>query len=102
MRAYILAVAAAAILASGPAFARKNTVEVVPDNKACFDVTYVPALYAVNTRGKLARGESRERVYDIVEQVGGTATYTRHPAIYLETRKLLEPDHYSMRPAACR
>jgi hypothetical protein len=102
MRAYILAGAAVAVLASSPAWARKNTVDVVPDNKSCFDVTYVPALYQVNTRGKLARKASVEKVYDLVDQVGGTAAIVRHPAIYIETRKLLEPDHYSMRPTACR
>lgn len=82
--------------------ARQKVVDVIPDNKSCFDVDYVPALYAVNTRGKLVRAPYVDRSYVIVEQVGGKAVFTRQPAVYLETRKLLEPDHYTMRPAGCR
>jgi hypothetical protein len=98
----VAALAAALSLAVGAAEARQKTVEVVPQNKTCFDVDYVPALYSVNSRGKLARKAGVQTSYAIVEQVGGTATVTRQPAIYIETRKLVEPDHYTMRPVACK
>lgn len=100
--AFAAVIAASVALVTSVAEARQKTAEVVPNNKSCFDIDYVPALYSVNTRGKLVRKQSVERVYAIVEQVGGKAVDTRQPAIYLETRKLLEPDHYTMRSAACR
>lgn len=95
-------VAVAILVAAGPAMARQSKVEVTPNNKSCFEIAYVPAVYAVNTKGKLMRKEGVDRSYAIVEQVGGTATFTRQPAVYMEKRTLLEPDHYSMAPVGCR
>ena len=100
MRVSILAIAAC--LAAGAAEARKANVEVTPDNKRCYAIDYVPALYQVNSRGKLMRARGVRRDYAIVDQVGGTASFTTVPAVYMESRRLVEPDHYTMRPTACR
>ncbi len=66
---------------------------------SCYRVIYVPALYLVNTRGKLVKPE---RVVWVGEVRDGARVYRRRiPATYLETRVLLEEDHYSLRRIPC-
>jgi hypothetical protein len=98
----VLAFAIGLCIGTSAAYAQTYTVEVTPNNRSCYTIDYKPAVYLVNTRGKLMRSAGVSRSYDIVDQVGGTAVFNRVPAVYLETRRLLRSDYYTMRPAACR
>jgi hypothetical protein len=83
-------------LTAAAAEAKTYTVEVTPNNDKCYIVNYVPATYLVNTRGKLVKGERRVWVGEIAD--GNTIYHRRVPATYLETRTLVEADHYSLSP----
>ncbi len=62
----------------------------------CYSKEYVPARVRVNTRGKLVRG-TRE-----YWQTGDTAwNVVRDPSVFIETRTVVEPDHYTLVPTSC-
>ncbi len=67
---------------------------------SCYRVEYVPALYLVNTRGKLVQPERYVWRGDIVD--GARVHHERIPAVYLQTRVLLEPDHYTLVRVPCQ
>ncbi len=101
MRKILIATAAVVgfgIVASA-ANARTYTEEVTPNRDKCYLVQYVPALYQVNTRGKKVKGESTSWHGDYAD--GAVIIKRRNPAVYLQTRKLLEADHYSLVPQSC-
>lgn len=83
-------------LSVATAEAKTYTIEVTPDNDKCYVVHYIPATYLVDTRGILVSGESREWVGDIED--GNKIYHRRVPATYIESRRLLEADHYSLTP----
>jgi hypothetical protein len=90
-----------------PAEARKQIVHggsFVIDGElprhSCYRVRYVPALYLVNTRGKLVRSEQTVLEGELAD--GSRVIRRRVPATYLETRVLLEADHYSLSRIPCR
>ena len=67
---------------------------------SCYRVTYVPALYLVNTRGKLV--EPERMVWSGEFRDGRRVYHQRIPATYLKTRTLLEEDHYTLTRIPCR
>lgn len=67
---------------------------------SCYRVTYVPALYLVDTRGKLVKPERVVWEGDIAD--GSEVRRKRIPATYLQTRKLLAEDHYTLVRIPCR
>ena len=69
---------------------------VTPDNKKCYVVEYIQATYLVNTRGKLVKPERYVWEGEIAD--GNKIYHRRVPATYLQTRKLLEKDHYTLKP----
>lgn len=63
---------------------------------ACYNKEYVPAKVLVNTRGKLVAKES------VVWEVSSASwNKVRNPAVYIETRKVVEPDHYKLVSVGC-
>lgn len=63
---------------------------------ACYNKEYVPAKVLVNTRGKLVAKES------VAWEVSSAAwNKVRSPAVYIETRKVVEPDHYKLVAVGC-
>lgn len=101
MRKIIIATAAViglGVIATS-ADARTYTEEVTPNRDKCYLVQYVPALYKVNTRGKKVKGQSTSWHGDYVD--GGVIIKRRNPAVYIQTRRLIEPDHYTLVPKGC-
>lgn len=96
-------IATAAVVGLGvfasSADARTYTEEVTPSRDKCYLVQYVPALYKVNTRGKKVKGESTSWHGEYAD--GAVIVKRRNPAVYIQTRKLLEADHYSLVPQGC-
>jgi len=64
---------------------------------ACYDRVYVPAKIAVNTRGKLVRPYSQSW-----EVSGDSWNYVRNVPVYIQTRRVVEPDHYTLVSGACK
>jgi len=63
---------------------------------ACYKRVYVPAKVEVNTRGVLVRSASK------AWEVGGdTWAYVRNPPVYIETTRVVEPDHYTLVSDGC-
>ncbi len=58
---------------------------------ACYNRVYVPAKVLVNTKGIPVRGESQ--AWQIT---GEQWVKIRNPAVYIQTRKTLEQDHYTL------
>ena len=94
------AVVAAAFVPS-IASAETYTVLVTPQNDRCYTINYHQQVDLVNTKGALVSGPSRAYSYNLVKQVGGTARDAYNPAIYLESRRTIAPEYYSMAPAGC-
>lgn len=94
------AVVAAAFVPSIAA-AETYTVLVTPQNDRCYTINYHQQVDLVNTKGSLVSGPSRAYSYNIVKQVGGTARDAYNPAIYLESRRTIAPEYYSMAASGC-
>jgi hypothetical protein len=62
----------------------------------CYNKVYVEATIAVNTRGRLVSPERHawEETADKMRRV-------REPAVYLERRRVIEPDHYTLAEIPC-
>lgn len=95
----VLAVGFAVAIISGDSFAREIRREVVPDRDHCWVVEYHPRLEELNTKGQLLAGEQ-----DLVGgylAAGATVRHVRTPAVYLQTVKTIEEEHYSLVPSTC-
>ncbi|MBV5263445.1 hypothetical protein [Pinisolibacter aquiterrae] len=93
---YILGMTAmlAGLCVSSAAFAEKYVVKEARGTvMACYQQVYVPATVQYNTRGILAK---RESVGWVV--TGDRWEKVRSPAVYFETSKTVEPDHYKLVP----
>jgi hypothetical protein len=93
---YILGMTAmlAGLCVSSAAFAEKYVVKETRGTvMACYQQVYVPATVQYNTRGILAK---RESVGWVV--TGDRWEKVRSPAVYFETSKTVEPDHYKLVP----
>ena len=95
---YVLAFS---VLASVSAQAQTFTEEVVPNNDLCYRVIYKKQVDLVNPQGVLRQAASNEFRTNIVYQQGGVARNVYNPALYEETRTMVSPEYYSMRPTAC-
>jgi len=80
-------------------FAASYTIETYPSRDKCFAVKHIPATVQVNTMGTLVQGESNAVVGSYAP--GGTVIFRKNPAVYIETRKVLEQDHISLVPTSC-
>lgn len=69
----------------------------IDPDPACYDKVYVPATVQINTRGRLVSPERFSW-----EQGELQWQRVRHPAVYIQTRKVIEQDHYTLVRAACR
>lgn len=83
------------------AAAETYTVLVTPQNDRCYTVNYHQQVDLVNTKGIPVSGPSRSFSYDIKKQVGGTARDAYNPAIFIETRRTIAPEYYSLAPSGC-
>lgn len=63
---------------------------------ACYNNEYVPAKVLVNTKGKLVRGEQHSW-----EISPAKWNRVREPAVYVQTRRTIENDHYTLVAASC-
>jgi hypothetical protein len=63
---------------------------------ACYNKEYVPAKVLVNTRGIRVRGESQGW------EIGPTRwDRVRDPGVYIQTRRTIERDHYTLIRTGC-
>jgi hypothetical protein len=77
-------------------------ISVTPDRDVCWQPTYRPERVVVNTRGRLVRPPARSMAYDLNYQAsGGLVRNSYHPGVYVETQRVVEPEHYSLSPTAC-
>jgi len=97
----------ASIIQPGPDAASEMVAQVsrIPASEAqiphgCYTKIYVPARYAVNTRGKLILRSTTQFEIEPGSDMNRW-NHVRNPAIYLETRKLIEPDHFTLHPVPC-
>jgi len=89
-------VGAVCTLADTASARRYNVDEAVSRYIACYTKVYVPAVVQVNTRGKLVRPATRSW-----EISGDRWDYVRDAAVYIQTRRIVEPDHYTLVSSAC-
>ena len=80
------------------ASAATYTVTGYPNRDKCYYVEHVPATYKVNTKGVLVQGESAG--WSAIAP-GTKAVHSTSPAVYIQTKKMIEADHYSLVPADC-
>ena len=96
----ILAVCFAVAVTSSSAFSRETRREVVPNRDQCWVVKYYPRVEQVNTKGQLIADEKDFGVGYIA--AGQTVRQVRAPAVYLETVRTVEEEHYSLVPTTCK
>ncbi|GJE45208.1 hypothetical protein [Methylobacterium soli] len=102
MRGFLaMAALALSVSATTSALAQSYTEEVVPNNDTCYRVMYKKQVDLVNPQGVLQQPSSNEFRSNIIYQHGGVARNVYNPAIYLETRTVVSPEYYSMRPTGC-
>ena len=63
---------------------------------ACYNRVYVPATVEINTRGELVRESS-----EAWETSAGNWNRVRNPSVYIQTRRVLEEDHYTLVRKSC-
>jgi hypothetical protein len=86
------------LVATGAAHAETYAVKQANSQYiACYKKEYVPATYVVNTRGKLVQKKSVGWVIS-----GDRWDRMRYPAVYIETRRMVESDHYKLVSTSCR
>ncbi len=92
-----MGLAALCIASAAPASAETYVERVtVSPNIACYNRVYVPARVLVNTRGSLVRAES-------IGWVTGPDRWdrVRSPATYIQTRRTVEADHFTLVRRPC-
>lgn len=94
----LLSLAASAVAAiATPASARTFVVEETRSRFiACYDRVYVPARVLVNTRGRLVRRASTSW-----EVSGDRWDFVRNPGVFIQTRRTVEPDHFTLVARGC-
>ncbi|MFV0280228.1 MAG: hypothetical protein ACK5JM_05635 [Rhodoblastus sp.] len=94
----LIGLATAGVCAASQAFAGTYIVEESRSRYInCYNKVYVPAKVLVNTRGVRVRGESRGW-----EISGNRWDHVRNPAVYMQTRRTVEPDHYTLQATSCQ
>ena len=80
-----------------PARRRRGPWSSTRPEAARYNKEYVPARVLVNTRGRRVRGEYHE--WEIHPTKWNRV---REPAVYIQTRRTIEPDHYTLiRTSVC-
>lgn len=93
----LLAILAAGSVWAGAAYAGTYVVEEAQSRYIqCYNRVYVPSKVLVNTRGKLVRRYSQSW-----EIAGASWNYVRNPATFIQTRRVIEPDHYTLVTTGC-
>jgi hypothetical protein len=96
-KVFALALAAAGFCSSTQAFAGTYVVEESRSRYiTCYNKVYVPAKVQVNTRGVKVRGGGTSW-----EVNGDRWDYVRNIPVYIETRRTVEPDHYTLQASGC-
>lgn len=96
-----LAFAVAVVISAASSFSAQARIvqeEYQPQNDTCYTVNYRQQIDAVNTRGRLARREYHELEFNPARGVA-RSVYT--PPVFIETRRVVEPEHYSLSPVRC-
>lgn len=97
-----MAVVAAAVF--GTAIAANARETYVDDSRLpaskCYVKTLVPAKVYVNTEGQLVRPQRQQWV---VRKIGDVEQWelVTLPAVYVETRQVVEPAHYTLQRVSC-
>ncbi|MBU1175875.1 MAG: hypothetical protein KKH72_10785 [Alphaproteobacteria bacterium] len=97
--ALLISLALAGSIVAPAAFAKTYTVTGYPNNDKCYLVEHIPATYEVNTKGIKVKGESSG--WSAISP-GKIAKYSTSPAVYIQTKSLIEADHYSLVPTGCK
>ncbi len=93
----MLGLVAAASLYGASAMAGTYVVEESQSRYiSCYNKVYVPAKILVNTRGKLVKAGGH--AWDIS---GDRWDYVREIPVFIETRRVSEPDHYTLVSTGC-
>jgi hypothetical protein len=71
-----------------------------PAAQKCYVKAFVPAKVHVNTEGQLVRPQKQQWVVTTVGTVEKWTLVTQ-PAVYVETREVVEAAHYTLRPVDC-
>lgn len=95
----LIAACVAVTVTAGDALARESKRDVIPNRDQCWVVQYVPRLEQVNTKGIMVAPERRVRTGEIV--AGTTIRQVQVPAVYYQTTKVLEEEHYTLIPTGC-
>ena len=91
------ATAALAVLGVSAASAETYTIrEAQSRYVACYERVHVPATIEINTRGELVRAESEEW-----QTRGAHWNRVRNPSVYIQTRRTIETDHYTLVRKSC-
>ena len=94
-----LGVLALASMAAGSADARHYKVETsVSRFIGCYTRVYVPAVVAVNTRGRLVRPGGRHWSIDVADD---NWDLLRDAPVYMQSVKVVDPDHYTLISKNC-
>jgi hypothetical protein len=97
-RTLIIGIAAVGALWAGTANAGTYITERAESRYiACYNRVYVPAKVLVNTRGKLVKRYSQGW-----ETAGDSWNYVRYPATFIQTSRVVEPDHYTLVGTGCK
>lgn len=99
-RAASVAVLAAGLVSTAAEARQFYVDDSNPAAPACYVKVFVPAKVRVNTEGQLVRPAKKTWV---VTRVGTQEQWTlvSEPAVYVETREVVEAAHYTLRPVAC-
>lgn len=102
------ALAATVALAAGSAEARVTHVRETPDDRRCYVQVYVPQRVAVNPRARMVRPEMLRwetirggRLPDGSLVPGTMVALVRHPAVFVESRRVIAQDFYTLQPVPC-
>ena len=96
--AILIALALAGTSIIQPVFAKTYTVTGYPNRDTCYIVEHVPATYKVDTMGIKVKGEGSG--WNTIAP-GKVAKFSTTPAVYIQTKKMIETDHYSLIPTGC-
>jgi len=96
LTAIVLSAAAALALSSTSSLAGTWTIKETPNHDTCYVVNYMPATYNINPKGIKVRGS--QTVWKGEYKDGNKVYYHTDPAVYIQTKTLIEADYYSLVP----
>lgn len=99
--AFSVAVAVPVLSSTDTASAETYTTREHINRDKCYRVKKVPALVEYNTRGIKVRDSSRSWTGNFGRN-GGVVRDKYNPDVYIQTRRVLENEHTTLVPTACR